>query len=125
MDVNNIKPTNDTYGHRFGCHLIVRCGHTIPEFFKESKMFHIGGDEFVIIVYGEDYKNLDNILKAYEERLVYSLIEYEGVELIFSIAYGVAKYEPGMKYKDVLQKADNAMYVHKKAVKEKYGMKQR
>ena len=125
MDVNNIKPTNDTYGHRYGCHLIVRCGKTIPEFFKESRMFHIGGDEFVVIVYGKDYENLEDILKRYEEVLTYSIIEYEGQELIFSIAYGIARYEKGMKYREVLQKADNAMYEHKKAVKQKYGMKQR
>ena len=125
MDVNNIKPTNDTYGHRFGCHLIVRCGHTIPEFFEESKCFHIGGDEFVVLVYGKDYENLENILQTCEDKLSYSLITHEGIELIFSIAYGHAKYEPGMKYRDVLQKADDAMYENKKAVKAKYGMKQR
>ena len=125
MDVNNIKVTNDTYGHRYGCHLIVRCGKMIPEFFKTSKMFHLGGDEFVIIVYGDDYKHLDEILEAYEEKLSYSLIQHEGVELIFSVAYGYARYESGMKYKDVLQKADNAMYENKKAVKAKYGLKQR
>ena len=125
MDVNNIKVTNDTYGHRYGCHLIVRCGKMIPEFFKTSKMFHIGGDEFVIIVYGDDYKHLDEILEAYEQKLSYSLIEHEGVELIFSVAYGYAKYECGMKYKDVLQKADNAMYENKKAVKAKHGLKAR
>ena len=34
MDVNNLKATNDAYGHRYGCHLIVRCGHTLPNVFK-------------------------------------------------------------------------------------------
>ena len=125
MDVNNIKITNDTYGHRYGCHLIVRCGHTLPEFFKESKLFHVGGDEFVVIVYGEDYKNLDQILKTIEEKLSYSLITHENIELIFSVAFGHARYQEGMKYRDVLQIADNAMYENKKAIKAKYGMKQR
>lgn len=125
MDVNNIKVTNDTYGHRYGCHLIVRCGHTLPNYFKESKLFHIGGDEFVVIVYGEDYKNLDNIVKEFDNNLTYSRITFEGVDLIFSIAYGVASYKDGMKYRDVLQIADKAMYENKKMIKEKYGLKQR
>lgn len=125
MDLNNIKATNDTYGHRYGCHLIVRCGHMLPQYFKSSRLFHIGGDEFVAIVYGEDYQHLDEILKIYEEKLTYSLIEFEGRELIFSLAHGVAKYESGLKYKNVLQKADNAMYLNKKEIKEKYGMKGR
>ena len=125
MDLNNIKATNDTYGHRYGCHLIVRCGHTLPDYFKSSSLFHIGGDEFVAIVYGEDYQRLDEILKIFDDDLSYSKIEYEGHELIFSLAHGYAKYEVGMKYKDVLQKADDAMYNNKKLIKEKYGMKQR
>ena len=125
MDVNNIKVTNDTYGHRYGCHLIVRCGKTLPKHFTSSSLFHIGGDEFVAIVYGDDYKRLDEILKTYDDTLSFSMIEFEGHELVFSVAYGVAKYEEGMRYKDVLQKADNAMYVNKKAVKEKYGLKMR
>ena len=125
MDLNNIKATNDTYGHRYGCHLIVRCGHILPDYFESSSLFHIGGDEFVAIVYGKDYQNLDAILEIFDNKLSFSKIEYEGHELIFSLAHGFAKYEKGLKYKDVLQKADDSMYINKKMIKEKYGMKQR
>lgn len=125
MDVNNLKATNDAYGHHFGCHLVVRSGKTLPNYFKSSKLFHVGGDEFVIIVYGEDYQNFDNIIQKISDELTYSLIEYEGKELIFSIAHGYAKYEEGLKYKDVFQVADDAMYKNKKAIKEKYHMASR
>ena len=125
MDLNNLKATNDAYGHRFGCHLVVRCGHTLPIYFKTSKLFHVGGDEYVAIVLDEDYRDFDNVFKKFSEDLSYSLVEFDGRELIFSVAHGYAKYEAGMKYKDVLQKADVAMYANKKMLKEKYGMKGR
>lgn len=125
MDLNNIKVTNDTYGHRYGCHLIVRCGKTLPNYFKTSKLFHIGGDEFVVIVYDEDYQNLDKILETMASELSYSHIEFEGQELIFSLAHGVSRYESGMRYKDVLQKADDEMYINKKELKSKHGLKGR
>ncbi len=125
MDLNNLKATNDAYGHRYGCHLVVRCGHTLPNYFKNSKLFHVGGDEFVAIVTGEDYDNFDELFKKFSEDLSYSLVEFEGQELIFSIAHGYAKYEEGAKYKDILQKADKAMYANKKMLKEKYGMASR
>ena len=125
MDLNNIKVTNDTYGHRYGCHLIVRCGKTLPNYFKSSKLFHIGGDEFVVIVYGEDYQNLDSILDTLVSELSYSIIEFDGQQLVFSLAHGVHRYEEGMKYKDVLQKADDAMYINKKELKKKHGLKER
>ena len=108
MDLNNLKATNDAYGHRFGCHLVVRCGHTLPNYFKTSKLYHVGGDEYVAIVLDEDYRDFDNVFKKFSDDLSYSLVEFDGKELIFSVAHGYAKYEKGMKYKDILQKADVA-----------------
>lgn len=125
MDLNNLKTTNDKYGHRYGCHLVVRCGYTLPQYFKSSKLFHIGGDEYVVIVEGEDYDHFDSIYKKFDEELSYSLVEYEGQELIFSLAHGYAYYEKGLLYKDVMQKADDAMYENKKYLKDKYKMKSR
>ena len=56
----------------------------------------------------------------YEKDFTYKLIHYDGVELIFSVARGYSKYQKGDLFKDVLQRADTAMYENKKAVKEKY-----
>ena len=125
FDLNNLKATNDQYGHRYGCHLVVRAGHTLPEFFTSSSVFHIGGDEYLAIVYKEDYENLDVVMQNIEEKLSYSLIEYEGQTLIFSIAHGYARHEDGQKYKDVLQVADKRMYANKEMLKSKYGMAKR
>ena len=125
MDVNNLKATNDAYGHRYGCSLVVRTGHTLPTLFTSSKLFHVGGDEFVAIVKDKDYEDFDDIMKKFDEAMLYSLVEFDGVQLIFSVARGYAKYEKGMLYKDVLQIADNAMYENKKYLKEKYNMKSR
>ena len=125
MDVNNLKATNDAYGHRYGCHLIVHCGHILPTIFKSSKLFHVGGDEFIVIVYGEDFINFEERIKEFDEKCCYGFIEYEGVNLIFSVARGYAKCEEGMKYKDVLQIADKAMYENKAEIKQTYNMKAR
>lgn len=125
MDVNNVKATNDVHGHRFGCHLIVTGGHKLPEIFKTSKLFHVGGDEFIAIIYGEDLDKLEETIKRFDETLQYQLIEFEGKEIILSLARGYAIYEEGQAYKDVFQKADNAMYDNKIMVKEKYHLAKR
>ena len=125
MDVNNLKATNDAYGHRYGCSLVVRCGHTLPSIFPHSKCFHVGGDEFLALVTNEDYEDFEETMKRYDEKMLYSIVEYEGKELIFSVARGFAKREKGQHFKDVLQIADDAMYRNKKALKEKYNMKGR
>ncbi len=125
MDVNNLKVTNDTYGHRYGCSLIVRCGHTLPELFNSSSLFHVGGDEFIVIVQGEDLEHFDETMKRFDEKMLYSLVQYEGKELIFSVARGYHIRQEGQHYKDALQIADKAMYENKKFLKEKYNMKGR
>ena len=125
MDVNNLKATNDMYGHRYGCSLVVRCGHTLPTLFKTSKLFHVGGDEFIVIVYGADYDNFEETMKRFDEAMLYSIVEYEGKSLIFSVARGYSIRQEGQLFKDVLQIADNEMYANKKYLKEKYNMKGR
>jgi len=122
MDVNNVKTTNDTFGHRFGCHLIVSCGKLLPTIFKTSRLFHVGGDEFIAIVIGEDYNNLGDILNEFDQKLRYSTIQFEEHDLIFSVArgYGIAK--PKMTYKEVFQMADDRMYENKKEVKKQYNL---
>ena len=125
MDVNNLKATNDAYGHRYGCHLVVRTGHTLKTLFKSSTLYHIGGDEFIAIVQGEDYDNFDQMIELFDKTFRYSLIQYEGHELIFSVARGYAKYEEGNLYKDVLQKADDMMYENKAEIKATYHLKKR
>lgn len=122
MDVNNLKVTNDTYGHRFGCHLIVRCGHILPTIFKTSKCFHVGGDEFIVILYGDDLKNYKNVISEFDNTLRYSHITYEDVDLIFSVARGYAIFNGGKDYRETFNKADKAMYDNKKAIKEEYNL---
>lgn len=126
MDVNNLKATNDLYGHRFGCHLIVEAAHILPSIFTNSDVYHVGGDEFIAIIDDiTDYKNIENIIEDFKNELSYKAITYEGVDLILSVAQGYGVYKKGMKYSDVFQQADNNMYQNKKEMKEKYDLKVR
>ena len=126
MDVNNLKATNDAYGHQYGCSLVVRCGHTLPTLFKEpTKLFHVGGDEFLAIVMGEDLERFEERMAEFDKAMLYSIVEYKGQNLIFSVARGYKIRENGQLFKDVLQIADEAMYANKKMLKEKYNMKGR
>ncbi len=125
MDVNNLKATNDKYGHRYGCHLVVKTGHLLPEVFKNSKCFHVGGDEFIVLLLDDDLKNYEKIIKEFDEKFRYSLIEYEGKELIFSVARGVSIYKEGQEYKDTFNVADKAMYENKIEIKKEYNLASR
>lgn len=120
MDVNNLKATNDAYGHRYGCHLIVEAGHILPTVFKTSKCYHVGGDEFIAILYGDDYENIEERIKDFDKVFRYSEIEWEDRNLIFSVARGYAIYDGGPDHRATFQKADNGMYENKMEIKKTY-----
>ena len=125
MDVNNLKATNDEYGHRYGCHLIVKTGHMLPETFKNSRCFHVGGDEFIVILLGDDLKNYKKIIEEFDSLFRFSHIDYEGKDLIFSVARGVSIHKDGQEYKDTFNIADKAMYENKVEIKTTYNLKSR
>jgi GGDEF domain-containing protein len=66
FDVNDVKITNDTYGHIYGCAKIVEAGHYLKQIFETSKVFHIGGDEFLAVVFGNDLNRIDNLLHEFD-----------------------------------------------------------
>lgn len=125
MDLNGLKATNDKYGHRFGCHLVVETGHILPTIFKTSKLFHIGGDEFVAIVSGEDYDKIDERMTDFDKKLEYTEEIFEEKPLILSVAKGMAVHKRGMRYQDVFQEADDAMYRNKVKMKEMHNIASR
>ena len=122
LDVNELKATNDKYGHRYGCSLVVKTGEILPHIFKESEICHVGGDEFVVFLKNDDLKNSNKLLKELRYEISYSKTMYEGIELIYSVASGIAFYGPNDTFKSVFERADKDMYQNKKELKEEYGL---
>ena len=63
-DVNNLKEVNDTKGHNAGDQYLRKACQLICEIFKHSPVFRIGGDEFVVILKGQDYESREQLLRT-------------------------------------------------------------
>ncbi len=122
-DINDLKKINDMHGHEMGDMYIKGCCYLICDVFKHSPVFRIGGDEFVVILTGNDFiarkelvKNLkDAYKKAFEND---ELADWEK----YSVSIGVAEFSSDDdSYELVFKRADKHMYEDKKAFKEKYG----
>ncbi len=124
MDVNGMKYTDDTYGHRFGAHLISCAGRLLPIVFRNCDIFHTGGDEFVCII-TKEFNKLDEYLNTFSDTLEYQIVFFEGQELFLSLARGVAIHQDGEKFNETYQRADRDMYVNKPIIKEKYNIQGR
>lgn len=111
MDVNLLKHINDEYGHEHGDQYIIGACRIACHVFKHSPIYRIGGDEFVAILKGEDYRNRDDLFKQL-------CAEYErtsndqSVEpwLRYSMAVGMSTYRQGDEVESVFNRADKQMY---------------
>lgn len=118
-DINNLKKTNDTYGHDVGNELIVHSAKILVDTFKTSAIFRIGGDEFAVVLKGKDLERYRALVEKMDEAYskAYILVNDENISV--SIARGVAIFDPAIDrvYTDVFAKADRAMYLNKESMK--------
>ena len=117
-DLNYLKRINDTFGHDRGDAYILKFFEILREIFHDSKIFRIGGDEFVIVLDGEKSSVGDDVVKIFKDRTAELLKDstLEPWERV-SAAIGIAKYDP-KKHKfanDVFKEADANMYDDKRA----------
>lgn len=122
MDLNFLKRTNDMLGHIAGDRLLKNAADAIHTGFEEyGKCYRFGGDEFIVILIDHVKEKYNLGISAMEnacERINGSLPLLEHV----SIAYGIAYYEPESDTSlwRVQERADAAMYEHKRIMKQKH-----
>lgn len=118
-DINNLKETNDRFGHDIGNDLIVHTSRVLTETFKNSAVFRIGGDEFAVLLKGDDYKQYRTLLEMLDDAYAHDFVSANDSRIPVAVARGVALYDPSIDrvYEDVFAKADQAMYMHKEQSK--------
>ncbi len=121
VDVNRLKQINDNYGHSFGDVYLKGCCSLICNTYKHSPVFRIGGDEFVIILQGEDYRErisrLDELKTAFEKSFGDTAAD---PWQRFSAASGMAEYASDDNTVElVFKRADKAMYEDKMEFKKR------
>jgi diguanylate cyclase (GGDEF)-like protein len=118
FDLNQLKKTNDTYGHDVGDKLIVTAAKVISDVFKRSPVFRIGGDEFLAILQHRDLQECEELFVQFDLECAKTSID-EKDEISLSVARGFAKLDPDrdLRFNDVFKRADNAIYENKRKSK--------
>ena len=112
FDLNGLKQINDTYGHQAGDRFIKKGSDIICRFFKHSPVFRVGGDEFVVIVTGYDYLNIDSIMNRFRKHNIKNRLKGDVV-----IAAGMSRFGGDKNVSSVFKRADVEMYSNKKDLK--------
>ena len=115
FDLNQLKQTNDNYGHDIGDKLIVTAAKVISDVFKRSPVFRIGGDEFLAVLQHGDLDDCEELFVRLDTVCENTVIEEMNTTSI-SIARGFAMFETNKDvcFNDVFKRADNAMYENKR-----------
>lgn len=118
LDVNDLKKTNDKYGHESGDYLIITAASAIMNTFeKYGNCYRTGGDEFVVILYKVDEKMYENLIAKMREYL-------DGVKLNDKVGIKIASgyadymYDLDVDLYSTLKRADEKMYEYKRKMKE-------
>ena len=114
-DINNLKVINDTYGHNAGDQAIIEAKNIISKVFKNSTIYRIGGDEFVLILDGSDYYKRDHL---YNEIAKINAQNKKDNKVV--IACGMADYDRNNDFvlRKVFIRADELMYKNKEELKQ-------
>ena len=116
FDCDDLKEINDRYGHDKGDVYLKNSCHLICRIFQKSPIFRIGGDEFVVVLMGEDYQRREALRRHFiEKSSEISAFAKEPWENI-CVAIGVAVYNASIdqSVEDVLVRADHLMYENKR-----------
>lgn len=125
LDIDNFKNYNDIYGHQKGDVCIQKISNILKEISDNENSYSIryGGEEFTLIIFNIDKKNIieiaENILKnVYELNLENLNTKYTYVTLSEGICFG--KINSDLNLYDFIKKADDALYRSKNSGKNKY-----
>jgi len=119
LDLDGLKPINDTYGHRAGDAAICETGRRISRISRQSDtVARLGGDEFAVIL--ADIDSRDSAIHQ-SDRLAAEIrqpFSFGDSPLPLDASIGVAIFpDDGTEMESLIEKADQAMYAVKRTRK--------
>ncbi len=120
FDCDRLKQMNDLFGHDKGDIYLKVSAQLICKTFAHSPVFRIGGDEFAAVLRDEDYENRDALTEKFKENAEMLRSSAENRWERVSVSIGIAVYDPEIdrNSESVVLRADQLMYVNKRAREE-------
>jgi diguanylate cyclase (GGDEF)-like protein len=113
IDLNRLKATNDQSGHAAGDALLRRAGEVLGKVAdKPVCAARIGGDEFVLLMPGEDERAGAAMIERVQALVDLNNQYYPGATL--SLAMGCATGHPGERLEATVSRADERMFEAKR-----------
>lgn len=117
-DVDNLKPINDTHGHRAGDMAIKQVSRRMSACIRQiDAAARYGGDEFAVILPNTSLEDSIMVAERMVEMVSGTPMVWEQNEIPLSISVGVGQYGSETCPGDVTKGTDKALYAAKQAGK--------
>ena len=118
-DLDGLKLINDTYGHSEGSAAITMTAEILGRTFRNSDVVaRIGGDEFAILAQNASEDERSIIVDRLEENFrAFNAQDGHSYRLSLSMGAVLVDAENNLSVDDLICKADEAMYAHKRSKK--------
>lgn len=116
IDLDHFKKVNDTFGHAAGDEVLrTFCQKVLPAFRHHDMFARYGGEEFAVVLPNTDQEGAKHALNKVKEFTHGITINYLGIVIpLNTFSAGVTMYHTGDTAKNILSRADNALYRAKK-----------
>jgi diguanylate cyclase (GGDEF)-like protein len=116
-DMDNLKAINDEFGHAEGDRALIDVAQILKNSVRESDtVARFGGDEFVVFLTGSTTTGMKQMVaKNIEKELdTFNTSKSRNYQLSISIGLALHDLEHPSSLDELLSRADNSMYEHKK-----------
>ncbi len=113
VDIDNFKSINDEYGHEAGDNVIRYIADSLESFFSNAICIgRLGGDEFGVVLHSNDNKSIEESFDSICELV--NADPNSTFAFPVSVSIGVANSAKATTARELLTRADKAMYQSKR-----------
>jgi len=121
VDIDNFKQYNDRYGHLVGDAILRRVSKTIHQAVRQIDFIgRYGGEEFSIVLAETDRAQANFAAERIRQGIATAIIKAYDEELKVTVSIGVSSFpDSAENIQDLIEKADQALYLAKETGKNK------
>ena len=118
LDIDNLKPINDTLGHTTGDKAIRAVARATRSLVRADDMlFRWGGDEFLVLMFKLPQPDASRRMEKLNRILEENCERWMGAPVTVSISFGVAGFTSLSDLGQAIEQADKAMYAQRNRVR--------
>jgi len=116
FDINGVKKIYTNFGFELGEKYLFECAKLLKSVFGKENVYHVTGDEFIVIIDNATYTDMKNSFAKFENEVKQFNVLNKG-KISLSVAKGRVTFNPEThkNYRQVFIEVENACRINKEA----------